>query len=330
MFLYPDNLILLLLVPFILIMYLWTQRRRQAMRRRLGDEALLQALSNRHRGLWRAMPGLLWLLAFISLVIASARPAWGVAADVSLVEGISVMFVLDVSRSMDAEDISPSRLERARLTMNDLLVSLGADSEFGIVVFAGAPYVYLPLTSDMNTARIFIEDIHTGLIPHQGTALQSAIEAALGVLDVDTNRGQMLVILTDGENHIGDPLVAAYAAQAQGVPLHIVGYGTQDGALIPDDNNEAGFKVDIMGEEVVSELNADLLQTMADITGGTYQLADGSGRELTTLLNQVSFTRTQARTDIETTQLIERFHWFVLIALVCLLVGYALPEARPV
>jgi len=326
----PASLLLLIFLPLTIGFFWWRDRVRTAKWLLLGDEALLSRLIpqiNRARRFWKAA---LWLIAFASLIVALARPVWGEEVNITEAQGVSVMVVLDVSKSMNAQDIVPSRLERAKLAINDLIDGL-AGNEIGLILFAGTAFVQFPLTTDTASASTFLQAASSDAISRQGTNVDAALRLAVDSFRSPSGSKRVIVLITDGENHEGDPLKASELAAEQDITIYTIGYGNAEGAAIPvrDVNgNEIGYQTDRAGNLVLSALDETLLQQIAERTGGTYQRATANNTEISNLLgliNEIEAGNLGMRTE---TRAIERFGLFVALALIALSLEMLLPEAR--
>ena len=199
----PQFLILLAALPALAFFLWWAWGRRHAALRRIGDDSLFDRLGlaagRRVRGIRLA----LWFLGVALLIFSLARPQWG--SDIEIVEqgGVQVMVALDISRSMLAQDLKPTRLDRAKLEISDLISRLEGD-EVGIVLFSGASFIQFPLTSDYATARTFLNHASPNAITRQGTVIAEAIETAMGGFSNEREHQKVIVIMTDGESHEGD------------------------------------------------------------------------------------------------------------------------------
>jgi Ca-activated chloride channel homolog len=330
MFENSPALILLLILPLAVIFFVWRHRHYRAALSRVGDADLVRALTLRVHPVRRRLKTLLWLIAVAALIVALARPVWGIGEEVFQAEGIAIVVVLDVSRSMDAQDMLPSRLERARLAARDLF-ERGRGNQFALVIFAGSPVVQFPLTSDLNTALTFLQSASSRSITHQGTAIEDSLWLALDTLDERIAGQSIIVLLSDGENHEGNPRRAAEEAAERGVAVFTIGYGTPEGAPVPryDDQGEfIGHVEDGSGNVVQSRLEEDVLQEIAAITGGVYQRASDSGIEIINLLAEIDqMEQTLLESSLEIRR-VDRFGIFVLIAVLALTVEMFLPERK--
>ncbi|MGB6222889.1 VWA domain-containing protein [Haloferula sp.] len=213
----------------------------------------------------------LWLLAVLALSFAAARPQFGYEWREVKRRGIDILFAVDTSRSMLAEDLTPNRLERARLGILDFLDQLEGD-RVGLIPFAGTAFALCPLTLDYDAFRESLNAINTDLIPRPGTDLASAIEEADRLFDEEGNNQRLLVLITDGEDLEGEALKAAEKSAEQGTTIYTVGVGAADGQLIPikDRYGRQSYLTDENGEEVRTKLDSETLEKIAESTGGLY------------------------------------------------------------
>ena len=230
----PEFLLaLIILLPTMALFFLWFRGRQKAAIKRLGNPELIKRLSAGVN--WRGrrwMTGL-WFATLILILIALARPQWGVEEETFEQKGVQVMVALDVSQSMLAEDIKPNRLSRAKLEITDLMTRLGGD-EVGLVLFSGASFIQFPLTSDYGTARTFLDNARPGVISKPGTAIGDAIRTALTGFDEKRPSQKVLLIITDGEDHEADTLAMVQQAADEDVKnlhhrLWLTGRGTDSG-----------------------------------------------------------------------------------------------------
>jgi Ca-activated chloride channel family protein len=262
-------------------------------------------------------------LIFVGLagiIVSLARPRWGSEVHVTGQRGVQIMVVLDVSASMLAEDVKPNRLTRAKLTIEEMIKQLGGN-ELGLVLFSGAAFVQFPLTGDLNTALLYLAAADTQAISRPGTALEAAIRMALDSFPEQIISNRVILLLTDGEGHEGDPFAAATLAKKEGVIIHAVGFGSPDGEPIPlRDTNGAllDYKKDAQGETVLSRLDETTLSQMAERTGGLYFRASVSGREIDAISNAIAALDTSEFESQLQTQRADRFEWFAALALLAL------------
>jgi Ca-activated chloride channel homolog len=323
----PNLLWLLILIPLFLIFFFVRGLARGAALRRLGDTELVQKLLSQISPFRRRIKSFFWLMAVTALIFALARPTLGTETEIIRSEGIQIIVAMDISRSMNATDVSPSRLIRARLDTVDIIRGLEGN-DFGLVVFAREAYSYMPLTFDVHAAEIFLEKISTDYLSRQGTNIPAAIEMSMSAFEHRSRAQKVIILISDGETFEGDAVLAAQVAAEEGIIIYTIGYGSPEGALIPL-YDETGTVTDYVtyndGSLVNSVLNADLLQRVAAETGGFY-LQGGS--DINPLLeNILSLQEGELREEI-ITRPIERFGIFVALALALLSLEMLLPETR--
>ena len=267
-FAHPQYLWLLLAVPALIALYWAAARNRRKRLARFGDPTLLRGLMPEVSTGRVRLKSILFTAAVALLVLALARPQWGSKLREETSEGIEMMLVVDVSNSMLAEDFAPNRLERTKYAIDRLFDGLRQD-RVGLVVFAGEPKVQLPITSDYRMAKAFARKIDPSLVAVQGTAVGKALSQALMSFSSETeqNHSRVIVLITDGENHEDDAVAVAERAKELGIRIFTIGIGTPEGAPIRIGGE---FIRDEKGDMVVSKLDEQMLQQIADITGGAY------------------------------------------------------------
>ena len=322
-----QALLLLLGIPF-LLMALWLSRRRwEQARARLGDAPLVRRLLRDTSDTKSLLRTTLFLVAVLFLTVALARPQTGGKSTLVKREGIDILFVLDLSKSMLAKDIRPSRLQRAKLELNSLMDELRGD-RVGLIGFAGMAYVQSPLTTDYAAARLFLKSMSSADVPVQGTAIGSALKLAHSMLTETEGvaKSRLVVLLTDGEDH-GKELTEALALlKKDGIAVYAVGIGSQSGEPIPEEDG-TGYKKAKDGKTVMSRINESLLADAARATGGRYvNLQAGS-----TLVQLKEYVSTMQKEEFESslyTQYDEHFPWLLWPAFLCLLGAGLLDERR--
>lgn len=333
MFLNADALGLLILIPLAMLFFYWrTLIRRDKLRRLIGQPELLASMTGSLHAERRALKSALWLIAVSAVIVALARPTWGTREEPFGGDGVALVIALDVSSSMNATDVLPSRLERAKLAAQ-LVFSRPPGDQLGLILFAGTAIHHLPLTDDNITALTFLEAASSQAITQQGTAIDSALQLALDTFDPRLTDRAVILLMTDGENHTESPLEVAQQAADRGVVIHTIGYGTLEGAPVPDydvDGRLIGYKADASGQLVTSRLNEDLLQRIAQITGGLYRRAGGAVNEMNDIIAQIDQLDGVEQSQRSRTRPVERFDWFVALALMALAVEMLLSEYRAV
>ena len=289
---------------------------------RIGDPTLVDRLSaavNYRTRRWRVV---LWLVGVALVILAIARPQWG--SDVEIVEqrGVQVMVALDVSRSMLAEDMKPTRLDRAKLEISDLMSRLNGD-EIGIVLFSGASFIQFPLTFDYATARTYLQHANPNVITRQGTVIAEAIDTAMAGFSEQRATQKVIVIMTDGENHEGAPIEVARQAAEDGAIIYTVGFGSVQGEPIPEYDEQGsvtGFRKDTQGNVVLSQLDEATLQQIALAGGGRYFRASERGA-IAALVGEIESLQDESFQSEFSRTRIERFQIFLLGGVISLILA---------
>ena len=235
-FAYPAILYLLILIPLIFGLWIWSRLARRRKLRRFGRISSLEPLMPEASKYKPAVKITLELLALASLIIAVARPRAGEKEEVENTQGIEVMIAFDVSRSMLAsstDDVNGvSRLNRAKFLLGNLIDKLDND-KVGLIVFAGEAYTQLPITTDFVSARMYLDELDPSMVPTQGTAIGSAINMAINSFTPSEDVNKAIIVITDGENHEGDAVEMAKYAKSLGIEVDVMGIGSLKGAPIP-------------------------------------------------------------------------------------------------
>lgn len=297
----------------------WALGRRQRALGKIADGAVAGEMT----GGWDAGAGrrrLWWRVGAMSLVLVGlARPQWGSHWEEVSRKGLDVAVVLDTSRSMMATDMAPSRLQQAKWGIRDLLRRLKGD-RVALVPFAGSSVVQCPLTTDYAAFAMTLDDVYSGLIPKGGTAVEQALRTAVSVFPEDGGRAAKVVLLiTDGEDHEGDPMRMAGELKEKGIRVYAIGIGTLEGELVPGDGEQSGYFKDRKGQVVRTALREDVLQKLAVETGGTYVRSAPGDTGLERLFDEsLSKLERDERNEREVMVHEERFGWALGAALAML------------
>ncbi len=329
-FAHPGWLHALWGIVALIALYLYAEKVRQKMLLRFGNGRLLNKLTPgviRHR---RRQKFILFVVAYAMLVVALADPQIGTRLEDVRQKGIDIIVALDVSLSMQAEDIKPNRLEKARYEVNKLIDMLHGD-RIGLVAFAGIAHVQMPLTLDYAASRMFLRMMDTELIPLPGTDIAGAIETATRAFNQKDTKHKVLIIITDGEEHEADPVAAAKKAAEQGVIIYTIGLGSEQGVPIPlydKYGNRKGFKKDRNGNVVTTRLDAATLQQIALAANGKFYMAGNGEAELQSIYKEVSAMDKKELTARQFAQYEDRFQIFLMLALAFLFWEFVWPERR--
>ncbi len=264
----PKYLYLLVFILVFACIRLITYRKQKARLRKFGDPSLLKKLMP---DVSRFRPAVkFWLLqaALALLIIMLARPQFGTRISHEKRTGIETIIAMDISNSMRAEDVVPSRLERAKMMVENLVDNFTND-KIGLIVFAGDAFVQLPITSDYVSAKMFLSNIDPSMMQNQGTDIRAAIESAMHSFTQQENIGKAIIVITDGEDHEGGALEAAQAARERGMRVYVLGVGSTKGAPIPVPGT-GDYMHDNTGNTVMSALNEQMCREVAQAGGGAY------------------------------------------------------------
>ncbi len=323
------NFWLLLLLPFLGAFFTWAVLARRRALLRFARWPLAEKLTrdlSRGRQFWKyALLG----LGTFCLVLALTGPQFGSKLEMARRKGVDVMLVLDVSRSMQAEDVKPSRLDRAKYQIRQLLDLLKGD-RVGLVVFAGKAFVQCPLTTDYGAVELFLDIIDAGSVPVQGTAIGDAVRLATRSFGEKDSKHKALVLFTDGEDHMGKPLEAAQSAAEKGVRIFAIGLGTSSGELIPDvqEGKSSNYHKDERGNYVKTRLDEEMLQAMARESEGNYFRSTLGGSEIEAIYDQIAQIERKEIGSTRHTRYEERFQWPLFFACFFFFVEGFLSDAR--
>ena len=312
----PAYLYLLLLLPVLALLYWYSNYRRRRAIRKFGDPELMAMLMpdvSKYRP--DVKFGIIWLVvALFSLLLA--RPQVGSKLETVKRQGVEVMIALDISNSMLAQDVQPSRLAKAKRLVAQLVDKMEND-KVGMIVFAGDAFTQLPITSDYISAKMFLESIDPSLISKQGTAIGAAINLATRSFTPQEGVGRAVIVITDGENHEGGAVEAATEAAKKGIQVNVLGVGLPDGAPIPMEGTN-DYRKDREGNVIVTRLNEAMCQEIAKAGNGLYVRVDNTNNAQKAIGQEIN---KMAKADVEIqvyTEFNEQFQavaWFILILL---------------
>ena len=318
--------LLWLLLPLAAVLHLLHRQGRRLMLRLIEQAAWREMV----RG-WR--PGrsatrlVLWFAAVALLALSLARPQWGFRWEEVRRRGLDILILLDTSRSMLATDLTPNRLQQAKWGIRDLTGLLRGD-RVGLVTFAGASFLQCPLTIDYAAFLMTLDDVYVGSVPRGGTAIAEALRSALDTFEKQSQGERVVVLITDGEDHEGDPLALVDELKSAHIRVYTIGVGTRAGELLPAPDNGAGFQKDSAGQVVKSALQEDLLTRLAVQTGGTYVRAAPGDLGLERLLQEQMAQLARQETDSRMMKIGEERAGWLLGAALLLLVAEALVRER--
>ena len=321
----PIYLWMLLIIPILVLVRFIVWRKRKRNLRKFGDPSLLKEMMPDVSKYRPTIKCCLLLSAITILIFMIARPQVGSKISHEKREGIEVLIALDISNSMLAQDVIPSRLEKSKLLIEDLVDHFTND-KVGLVVFAGDAFVQLPITNDYVSAKMFLQNINPSLITTQGTDLARAISLSQSCFTQREHIGRAIIVITDGEDHEGGALEAAREAYKKGINVFILGVGTSKGAPIPDSNG--GYLKDNSGQIVLSALNEQMCQQVAKAGNGVYIHVDNTSDAQEKINKELSNLQSGISDTVVYSEYNEQFQIFGIILLLLLIVETILLESR--
>lgn len=312
----PSYLYLLLLIPLLAVGYFYAMFLKKKAIRRFGDPELMATLMPDVSSFRPHVKMVILLFVAGLMVLLLARPQFGSKLETVKRKGVEVIIALDISNSMLAQDVQPSRLVKAKRLIAQLVNKMEND-KVGMIVFAGDAFTQLPITSDYISAKMFLDAINPGLITKQGTAIGAALDLANKSFTPQEGVGRAVVLITDGENHESGAEAAAEAAAKKGIQVNVLGVGSPDGAPIPVEGTN-DYRRDREGNVIVTRLNEAMCQQVAKAGNGIYVRVDNSNAAQKAIAQEID---KMAKADVETqvyTDFNEQFQavaWCILVLL---------------
>lgn len=321
----PIYLWLLWVIPLLVLIRFIGWRRRKAKFKKLGDPMLLKELMPDISSYRPTVKFTLMLCALSLLIIMVARPQMGTKISHDKRQGIETIICLDISNSMLAEDVAPSRLDKSKMLVENLVDKFSND-KIGLIVFAGDAFVQLPITSDYVSAKMFLQNITPNLIQSQGTNIAQAISLASKSFTQQEKVGRAVIVITDGENHEPGAKEAAEAAKKQGINVYILGVGTPKGSPIPLGSGE--YMTDNNGNTVMTALNESMCRELAQAGKGRYIHVDNTSDAERQLDDDISKLQKGETDAVVYSEYDEQFQAFGLLAILLLIVEICILEAK--
>ncbi len=327
-FAYSEFLWGLLIIPVLALFFIWSRYSRKRALQRFGNKTALEELmplASKNRPLFKFI---ILILALSFFIIGSARPQFGSKLKKVQREGVEIIIALDVSNSMMAEDIQPNRLDRAKRAISRMIDRL-KDDKIGLIVFAGDAYVQLPITSDYNSAKLFLEAINTDIMPRQGTAIGTAIKRAITSFTPEGIANKAIIVITDGENHEDDPLTAAKEAVERGIVVHTIGMGLPQGTPIPViRNGQTEYMRDNNGNVIITKLDESMLEQISAAGNGIYVRANNAQIGLNVLFEEINKLEKEEIDTLVYSEYDDQFQYFFAIGVLLLLLDLVILERK--
>lgn len=314
-----------MVVPILAMVRLVVWRQRKSKLRKFGDPELLRRLMPEASAYRPTVKFWLLMAALALLIVTLARPQMGSKVSHEKRNGIEIIIAMDISNSMKAEDVVPSRLDKSKLMVENLVDHFTTD-KVGLVVFAGDAFVQLPITSDYVSAKMFLQNITPSLINTQGTDIAKALTVSMRSFTQQDKMGKAIVLITDGEDHEGGALEAAKAAAKKGINVFILGVGDPKGAPIPTGNG--GYMTDNTGQTVLSALNEKMCREVAQAGSGMYIHVDNTSDAQDQLNAQLTKLQKGDTDSVIYSEYDEQFQAFALLALLLLIAEACLLESK--
>ncbi len=324
---HPQYLWLLVCIPALAFINILISQRRKKALKKIGNPDLLASLMPNASKFRPLIKFYIMLLVLLCLIFTMAGPQFGTKLETVKRKGIEIMIALDVSNSMNAQDIQPSRLDRAKRAIYQLVDKLSND-KIGLIVFAGRAYTQLPITNDYASAKMFISTINTNTLQVQGTAIGSAINLASNSFTDQEGVNRAIIVITDGENHEDDAIGAAKQAAEKGIKVYTVGMGLPKGAPIPTGKGKNDFMKDRQGNVVISKLDEKMLADIAISGEGEFISANNIRSGMNDLIDHLSkLEKTEMESKVYT-DFDHQFQYLALLAFIFILFDFVILERK--
>lgn len=325
----PEYLMALWIIPVLIVLFILFNRNRKRLLERFADKSLHKSIIYSFSGVKSKIKFTLILIALSLLIIAYANPQVGTKMQEVKQTGIDVYILLDVSRSMQAEDIKPNRLEKAKYQISNLIQKLRGD-RIGLIIFSGEAYIQFPLTTDYSAANLFLSAVDFNSVPQPGTAIASAINMAVQSFD-SAATDKAIIIITDGEDHEGDIDKAVENATDKDIKIYTIGLGSPEGVPIPvydNRGNEVGYKQDNTGQTILTKLNESILIKIANDGDGKYYRGNNYEDYLDKIYSDLSKLEQAEYGVKKVTDYEDRFYYFLVPAILLLLFEIFITDKR--
>lgn len=319
----------LAVIPLIVLLFLFNLYWKRKKQHEFGDVELVKKLSPENSVFKSVLKVTVLLLGLASLIIALANPKIGTKMETVKREGIDIVFAIDVSKSMLAEDMAPNRLDKTKQIVSQIINQLGSD-RIGMVAYAGSAFPVLPITTDYGVAKMYLQGMNTDMVSSQGTSLEDAIKLSANFFDKGNTTNKLIILVSDGEDHSEGYEVAIEEAIKVKAKIITIGVGTEKGGPIPLKRNGVveSFKRDQNDEVVVTKLNPEILKEIGKGTKGGYVYGGNTKEVLDYVKNALDNIE---KTEFETTQVADfqsQFQWFLGIAFLLLFLDIFLLERK--
>jgi len=318
-----------IIIPVMLMVFLWTFFWKKRIQKSFGSAVVLKRLSPDLSFFKSSLKFITLCLAVGFLVIGLINPKIGTKLETIKREGVDIVFAIDVSKSMLAEDVAPNRLEKSKQLVTQIINNLASD-RVGIIAYAGKAFPQLPITTDYASAKMFLQSMNTDMLSSQGTAINEAIQLSRNYFDDEEQTNRVLIIISDGEDHNDLSIEVAEAASEEGIKIYTIGVGSENGGPIPLKRNGVvmSYKKDQNNETVITKLNMETLRLIANEAKGSY--IDGS--QTAAVVEQIrAILSVMDKKEFEAKEFAEykdQFQWFLGVGLFFLILDVLLLERK--
>ena len=319
----------LLVIPVIILLFALLQIWRRSAQKKFADSVLLRRLSP-NQSIFKSILKVLVLCgAFGCLSLALVNPKIGTKLETVRSQGVDIVFAVDVSKSMLAEDIAPNRLEKSKQLVREIINSLASD-RIGIIAYAGKAFPQLPITTDYASAKMFLSNMNTDMLSSQGTAIHEAIQLAKTYYDDEEQTNRILIIISDGEDHEGDAIDVAEEAMEEGIRILTIGVGNEKGGPIPIKRNGIvlNYKKDKNGETVITRLNEETLKEIAEETDGVYINGSSTSEVVEAIKDVLDKMDKKESESKQIADYKDQFQWFLALGILLLFIDIFFLERK--
>ncbi|MDT8413738.1 MAG: VWA domain-containing protein [Flavobacteriaceae bacterium] len=306
----------LAVIPVVIGLFLWLMWWRKRAQKRFASSVFMKVLSP-DTSIFKPILKLIMIcLTLLSMVLALVNPKMGTKVEKIKREGIDIVFALDVSRSMLAEDIAPSRIEKSKQIITQIINELAGD-RIGLVVYAASAYPLLPMTSDYSAAKMFLQSANTDMLSSQGTAFSEALQLSQGLFNMEEQTNKVIIVVSDGEDHEGNLEASTAALKESGIKVFTIGIGKVNGGPIPlkQGGVVTSYIKDNQGETVITKLNETLLMDLASQADGFYQNGSNTAQVVDFVKDKINqFDKTEFDAQ-QFSDFKSQFQWFVGLAI---------------
>ena len=319
----------LLVIPVIILLFIFLQIWRRSAQKKFADSTLLKRLSPNQSLFKSILKVVVLCLAFACLSLALVNPKIGTKLETVRSEGVDIVFAIDVSKSMLAEDIAPNRLQKSQQLVTQIINSLVSD-RVGIIAYAGKAFPQLPITTDYASAKMFLQNMNTDMLSSQGTAISEAIQLSKTYYDNEEQSNRVLIIISDGEDHDGEALEIAEEAAEQGIRIFTVGVGDVKGGPIPIKRNGVvlNYKKDNQGETVITRLNETTLKDIAAEANGVYINGSNTAEVVNMIKEELNKMDKQEFESKQIADFKDQFQWFLAFGIFFLFIDIFFLERK--